>query len=201
MKVTRAQASANRKRIVETASTLYRKHGFDGIGLAAIMKAAGLTHGTFYCHFASKDHLAAEACAHALSQEYWEHRGDPCSLKSLEAVVRRYLSKRHRDDRAHGSLVAALGSDIVRQPGIVRRAFTEGLRSGIEALCRFTPGPSAFGERQEALAMLAGLVGALTLSRAVNDRKLSDEILQAGARTFGRHCRSGKVVAAAAIRA
>jgi len=72
MKVTREQAAANREKIVEVASILFRKHGFEGIGVADIMKAAGLTHGGFYGHFNSKDDLAAEACTRALSREWWK---------------------------------------------------------------------------------------------------------------------------------
>ena len=145
----------------------------------------------------AQDHLAAKACAYAFDQEYWELERRSPSFKSLDTVVRHYLSKRHRGNRAHGSLVAALCSDVVRQPHIVRRAFTEGLRSGIERLRCLAPGSCEETERQRAIAVLAGLVGALILSRAVNDRKLSDEILQAVARTFGRQSRCGKALTAA----
>jgi TetR/AcrR family transcriptional regulator, transcriptional repressor for nem operon len=101
-------------------------------------------------------------------------------------VVRGYLSPRHRDDPGHGCLLAALGSDVVRQPRSVRRAFTEGLRSRVEALRTLLPGRSAAAGREKALATWAGLVGALILARAVDDPKLSDEILKATASTLAR---------------
>src|SRR5438552_8633158 len=183
MKVTREQAAANREKIVEVASTLFRKHGFDGIGVADIMKAAGLTHGGFYGHFESKDDLAAEACARALSREWWK---EAIASGGLETIVRGYLSPQHRSNRARGCLIAAVGSDIVRQPRAVRRAVTKGFQSLIEGLRGFMPGRSPAARRKQALATMAGLVGALILSRAVDDSMLSDEILEAATTAFGR---------------
>jgi TetR/AcrR family transcriptional repressor of nem operon len=185
MKVTRAQVAANRERIVEAASTLFKKHGFDGIGVADIMKAAGLTHGGFYGHFTSKEDLAAEACAQP-RRDPWAAWLDAPPEQRLEGIVRSYLTPRHRDDRTHGCLFAALGSDVGRQPRAVRRAFTDRLRSKIDVLRRLVPGRSAAARRERALATIAGLVGALTLSRAVEDPALSNEILEAAAATFGR---------------
>src|SRR5437868_500885 len=157
MKVTRAQAAANREKILEAASTLFRKHGFDGIGVADIMKAAGLTHGGFYGHFTSKEELAAEACAH-VRRDPWVSWKDAPPEERLEGIVRSYLTPRHRDDRTHGCLFAALGSDIGRQPRAVRRAFTERFRSRIEILRTLVPGRSAAARRHKALATMAGLV-------------------------------------------
>ena len=186
MKVTREQAAANRERIVEVASTLFRKHGFDGIGVADIMKAAGLTHGGFYGHFESKDDLAAEACVRALSREWWKEAIASSTAGGLETIVRGYLSPQHRSNRARGCLIAAVGSDIVRQPRAVRRAVTKGFQSLIEGLRGFMPGRSPAARRKQALATMAGLVGALILSRAVDDSMLSDEILEAATTTFSR---------------
>jgi TetR/AcrR family transcriptional repressor of nem operon len=186
VRVTREQAAANRQRIVDVASTLFRRHGFEGIGVDDIMKGAGLTHGGFYGHFASKDDLAAEACTRALGSDNWAERIAGTPDPSLEAVVRGYLTPRHRDDPAHGCPFAALGSDVVRQPRGVRRAFTEAVRFRVDALLKLLPGRSADARRKKALATMAGLVGALILSRAVVDPKLSDEILDAAATTLGR---------------
>ena len=170
VRVTREQAAANREKILEIAGALFRERGFDGIGVADIMKRAGLTHGGFYGHFASKDDLAAEITARVLGRSGWMER----------------LSPRHRDDPGRGCLFAALGSDVVRQPRSVRRAFTEGLRLRVDALARLAPGRSAAVRRQKALATMAELVGALILSRAVDDPKFSDEILEAAATSLGR---------------
>ena len=181
MKVTREQADANREKILESAGRLFRERGYDGIGVADIMKRAGLTHGGFYGHFPSKDDLAAEITARVLEPEGWLERMTGKAKASVSEVVRSYLTRRHRDDAGHGCLFAALGSDVARQPRSIRRAFTEGLRRRVDALRQVMPGRSAAAKRQKALALMAGLVGALTLARAVDDPQLSDEILEAAA--------------------
>jgi TetR/AcrR family transcriptional repressor of nem operon len=186
VRVTREQAAANREKILDVAGALFRERGFGGIGVADIMKRAGLTHGGFYGHFASKDDLAAEITARVLGRSGWMERLTGSDKPSFADVVRRYLSPRHRDDAGRGCLFAALGSEVVRQPRSVRRAFTEGLRLRIEALGHLVPGRSAAARRQKALATMAGLVGALILSRAVDDRTLSDEILESAAAYLGR---------------
>jgi TetR/AcrR family transcriptional repressor of nem operon len=184
--VTREQAAANREKVLYAAGTLFRQHGFDGIGVADIMKRAGLTHGGFYGQFPSKDDLVAEACARVLGNEGWVERLTGTPKPSLRALIGAYLSADHRDDLGHGCLMAALGSDVVRQPRAVRRAFTDGFRARVDALLKLVPGRSAAALRGQALATMAGLVGALILSRAVDDPALSDEILQATATAFGR---------------
>lgn len=186
MRVTREQAAANREKILEVAGTLFREHGFDGIGVAEIMKHAGLTHGGFYGHFDSKDDLAAEITARVLGRAGWTERLARSANPSFGDVVRGYLSRRHREDAGRGCLFAALASDVARQPRPVRRAFTEGLRSRVETLRKLAPGRSAAAKRQKALATMAGLVGAMILSRAVDDAALSDEILEAAAAIFER---------------
>ena len=185
MRVTREQAAANRDRIIEAAGALFRKHGFDGVGVDDITRAAGLTHGGFYGHFKSKDDLAAEACARE-SADPWAVWKDKPPAERLEGIVRSYLTPRHRDDRSTGCLFAALGTDIGRQPKAVRHAFTNRFRSKVEMLGSLLPGRSAAAKRRKALAAVAGLVGALTLSRAVDDPALSQEILEAAAAVFGR---------------
>jgi len=185
MRVTREQAAAHRQKILDVAGTLFRERGFDGIGVADIMKKAGLTHGGFYGHFASKEALASEITARVLNREGWLERMTGTANPSFAQVVREYLSPWHREDAGHGCLFAALGSDVVRQPRSVRRAFTDGLRLRIKILQELLPGRMA-ARRQKALAAMAGLVGALILSRAVDDPQLSDEILEAAASTFER---------------
>ena len=186
MKVTRERAEANREHILETAGRLFRERGYDGIGVADIMKRAGLTHGGFYGHFPSKDDLAAEITARVLGREGWLERLTGRANPTLGDMVRSYLTPRHRDDPGHGCLFAALGSDVARQPRSVRRAFTGGFRRRIDAVQRLMVGRSAAAKRQKALAVMAGLVGALTLARAVDDPELSDAILRAAATVFER---------------
>src|SRR4029453_15214136 len=167
VRVTREQAAANREKILDVAGALFRERGFDGVGLADIMNRAGLTHGGFYGHFDSKDDLAAEITARILSHTGWLEPLPATPRPSIGQVVRKYLSKRHRDDAGHGCLFAAVGSDVVRQPKSVRHAFSEGLRRRVDALQGILPGRAA-ARRRKALAMMAGLVGALILARAVD---------------------------------
>src|SRR5580704_14449872 len=186
MRVTREKAAANREKVLQLAGTLFREHGFDGIGVADIMKRAGLTHGGFYGQFGSKDDLAAEATARVLGKAGWQERLTGKANPSFADVVRAYLSPRHRDDPGTGCLLSALGSDAARQPRAVRRAFTDGFRARIDAWLKLVPGRSPAARRKRALATMASLVGALILSRAVDDPTLSDEILEAAATELGR---------------
>lgn len=187
MRVSKQQAAENRRRIVETAGALFRERGFNGIGVADLMKEAGLTHGGFYGHFGSKDDLAAEAFTRAMaaSMERWEALVKEAPGEGLALVAGRYLSAAHRDNPAAGCAIAALGVDAGRQQGPVRRAFTDGIRPLIDLLARLVPGRSKAAQREKALATLSGLVGAVILARAVDDPALSDEILAAARTAFG----------------
>jgi TetR/AcrR family transcriptional repressor of nem operon len=150
------------------------------------MKRAGLTHGGFYGHFASKDDLAAEITGDVLGREGWLERLTGRPDPSFRDLVRSYLSPRHRDDPGHGCFFAAVGSDVHRQPRPVRRAFTDGVRKRLAVIGHLVPGRSAAGRRRKAIATLSGLVGALVLARAVDDPALSDEILAAAAASLER---------------
>jgi len=186
VRVTREQSAANREKVLDVAGTLFRERGFDGIGVADIMKRAGLTHGGFYGQFASKDDLAAQASARVLGNPGWQERLTGKADPSFADVVRGYLSPRHRDDPGTGCLIAALGSDAVRQPRAVRRALTDGFRVRLDAWLKLVPGRSVAARREKALVTMATLVGALIIARAVDDPALSDEILEATATELGR---------------
>jgi TetR/AcrR family transcriptional repressor of nem operon len=181
MRVSREQAAENRERIVETAARMFREHGFDGVGVDAIMNGAGLTHGGFYGHFRSKDDLAAEAVKRALERGVEKQS----RYTKLNDLVSGYLSGRHRADRANGCAVSALGADIVRQGEGVRGVVTAYVRGQLERLACLLRSGTAASRRRRAITTLAGLVGALTLARAVDDRALSEEILAVGRDAFG----------------
>jgi TetR/AcrR family transcriptional regulator, transcriptional repressor for nem operon len=187
MRVTKEQAAENRGRIIDVASMLFRRKGFDGIGVADLMKSAGLTHGGFYGHFASKDDLAAKAYSHAIAAtaDRWSALADDRPADALRAIAASYLSARHRDNPGAGCPMVALGSDVARGDSSLRRAFTEGLRPLIDVLTQIAPGRSKASQREKALATMAGLVGAVILARAVDDPALSEEILGAAATAFG----------------
>lgn len=188
MKVTREQAAANRQRVVDAAAELFKERGFDGVGVAEVTAAAGLTHGGFYGQFASKEELMAEAVGRALdgSAERWAGRiaAADSPEAALAAVVTAYLSAEHRDRPGGGCLLAALGPEAARHRGPVRRRVTEGARALFDLLADIVPGRGAAARRRKALATYAGLVGGLVLARAVDDATLSDEILSAVAESL-----------------
>ena len=176
MKITKAQAQANRALVVETASRLFRERGFDGVGVADLMAAAGFTHGGFYKQFGSKADLMAEATACGIAKTGALAEGvDPA------VFIGHYLSREHRDSRATGCTMAALGADVARQPDSVRVAFEGGVESLLAMLSPEGP-PSDPAEAAQARArildVLSHAVGALVMSRACpDDSRLADEIL------------------------
>lgn len=181
MKVTREQCAENRERILAAAGNLFREKGFDGVGIADIMSAAGLTHGGFYRHFASKDDLAAQTCKLAMdgTADRWSGLLQGDQQAPLPALLAHYLSQRHRDDAGRGCMFASLGADAARQQIGVRSAFTGGLNALLELLGRTVRGPSQQARRRKAIATMSEMVGAVILARAVDDPALSDEILAA----------------------
>ena len=179
MKVTKAQAQANRAHVVETASQLFRERGFDGVGVADLMAAAGFTHGGFYKHFGSKADLMAESTACGIAQTTALSAG----VDALD-FVRHYLSRQHRDNRTTGCTMAALGGDAARQPESVRVAFADGVEQLVAALSQQNGASDAAGAAQaraRALDVLTHAVGVLVMSRACpGDSPLADEILAVG---------------------
>lgn len=176
MKVTKAQAQANRAHVVETASALFRERGYDGVGVADLMAAAGFTHGGFYKHFGSKADLMAESAACGIAQTAALSAGlDPSEF------VRLYLSREHRDARATGCTMAALGGDAARQSEAVRATFAEGIEDLLVALNGHgssLDGEDAAKARAKFIGIFAQAVGALVMSRACpDDSLLADEIL------------------------
>ena len=182
MKVSREQAAQNRDRIVEAAAQLFRERGFEGIGVADLMKQAGLTHGGFYGHFTSKEHLIAEASVHALTRslELLSKLAEHAPDDPLAAIAGEYLTSSHRDNPGAGCLLAALGPDVSRQGTAVRRAVTDYVRSTVDLLAKLVPGKLKAARRRKAITTYATLVGAMVMARAVDDRALSQEILDAG---------------------
>lgn len=177
MKVTRAQARENRARIVETASALFRERGYDGVSVADLMAAAGLTHGGFYKHFRSKADLIAEAAAVGFAQSVAD-----LADTSATAFIKQYVSRQHRDASGQGCTLAALSGDAARQPESIKQAFASGIESQLATLAQGDGEKSAAAKRQaraERIDTLAHLVGAIVLSRACPDNSpLADEILE-----------------------
>lgn len=181
MRVSREKAAENRERIIDVASKLFRERGFDGIGVADLMKSAGLTHGGFYGNFESKDDLIVQACTRALEQSLdtlknaVEHGGQD----ALNIIATAYLSPAHRDRPGSGCALAALGAEVARNSKPVRATFSKSVSAAVELLTKIVSGKSKRAKRERSLAIYSSLVGALVLSRAVDDPELSTEILQA----------------------
>ena len=154
MKVSRAEAAQNRERIIQVAAKLFRERGFDGIGVAELMKSAGLTHGGFYGNFTSKEDLMAQACARALedSLNVMRQLAERDGENALSAVASAYLTPAHRDRPGEGCALAALGAEAARHGSPVRGAFTQGVRSLLDMLTRLAPGKSTRAKRERALA-------------------------------------------------
>ncbi len=181
MRVSRQKAAENRERIIDAAGALFREKGFDGIGVADIMKAADLTHGGFYGHFDSKDDLVAQASQRTMAHAAvnWEKVVAGAKSNPYAALLAHYLSPRHRDEPGHGCAFAALSGDAARCGKPVRNAFAQGLEPLIEIVASTAPGRSKAARRRKAVATVAEMIGALMLARAVGDCSLSDEILVA----------------------
>jgi TetR/AcrR family transcriptional repressor of nem operon len=176
MKVSKEQARANRRHIVETAAALFRDRGFEGISVADLMHAAGFTHGGFYRHFASKDELVTEATQLAYAQLERDMVG-----KSVEALMARYLSRDHRDELATACPTSTLGGEAMRQADPVRAVFAHGvdtwiglIEEAIESEGHVLPAD----RRRAAIDLAVRAVGGIVLARAAaGDPTLSDEIL------------------------
>ncbi len=169
MKTSRATVDANREKVLEKASEGFRRHGFDGIRVADIMQAAGLTHGAFRTYFASKDDLVAQTLAASLKRQ----GSALANGAGLDSYVENYLTTVKRDTPEQACLLPSLAAEVARQGEYVRVAFSAGLDDYIKALSQRAT------SRAEAIVTLSTLVGAMTLARAAQDEDLSQEILAA----------------------
>lgn len=190
-RVTRQQTAVNLETIKDVSARLFRERGLDGVSVAQLMAAAGLTHGGFYGHFASKDALAALACTHAFAQSVKRRSSmrDTSSASTVtdgaeagrKAFILRFLSHAHRDDPGHGCPATALAADVGREPdaALVRQAYADGINAMADDLDFLSVASAPQQRRTDALVGLATLVGALTLARATRGDPISAEILAA----------------------
>src|SRR5262250_1683483 len=169
------ETAAKHERIVKEASRLFRERGFDNVSVAEVMKAAGLTHGAFYAHFGSKEQLEAAAVAYGQKVSLERLRRSN-GKNSKGSYADRYLSPRHRDDPGDGCTMAALGPEVARSTPELKAAFERGLEEILSA---------KGGDRKEAIFQTAALLGGVVLARAVQDPRLSDEILRSVRQKLG----------------
>jgi TetR/AcrR family transcriptional repressor of nem operon len=175
-----AAKAENHTRIVEIAAAKFREMGIDGVGVIDLMKAAGLTHGGFYRHFDSRDALVAEGVERALA-DGGQRVADVLSgnrKAPFAAIVDAYLAVAHRDSSAAGCAVAALASDVARGNKRARTAYTRQVRAYLELIGGTLARSNRKAAKRQAVLTLSALVGALSLARAINDERLSLEILK-----------------------
>jgi TetR/AcrR family transcriptional repressor of nem operon len=171
-----AHIAQKREDILTESIRLFRERGFSGVSVSEVMKAAGLTHGPFYNHFASKDDLKAQSLAHELQRAIDALDKIPASERGKDSYVRHYLSVTHRDDIGTGCAIAALASEVHREE-VVRGPFTDLLKATLQKLASHFPWKSKRSARSHAIHMVSAMVGGLILARAVNDDQFSNEIL------------------------
>jgi TetR/AcrR family transcriptional repressor of nem operon len=181
---TASKKEQTRERILRAAARAIRKHGYEGVGVAEVMKEAGLTHGGFYAHFASRDALLAAAAEQAGLESAQAFSGALAKAKpgeELMAIVDTYLADNHvtAAEQGFGCAIAAAGSDVPRQQAEVRRAVSRRIKELIGLVERQFPEWGKQAAHEKAMAIVASLVGALTLARAVDDPQLSRAIRKA----------------------
>ena len=183
MRYSREHKLETHDRIVKKASVRIREKGAHGIGVADLMKDAGLTHGGFYAHFDSREALVIEAFAHAMdrSTERWRKLTETIPPeKRMASIVETYLTPLHRDDPGHGCAITALGAEIARESPKTRKAFAAKLEQMVDMIADQIPDVPRKAARKQALATLSTMVGTLVLSRIAGSGEFSDDILGAG---------------------
>ncbi|AND89263.1 MULTISPECIES: TetR/AcrR family transcriptional regulator [Bradyrhizobium] len=183
MRYSREHKQETHDRIVKKASVRLREKGAHGIGVADLMKEAGLTHGGFYAHFDSREALVIEAFAYAMdrSMEHWRKiSGEVSPEKRLALIAETYLSALHRDNPGHGCSIPALGAEIARESPKTRKAFAGKLDEMIEMMTDYIPSLPRKAARKQAIATLATMAGTMLLARIAGSSELSDEVLKAG---------------------
>jgi TetR/AcrR family transcriptional repressor of nem operon len=183
MRYSREHKLETHARIVKRASVRLREKGAHGIGVADLMKDAGLTHGGFYAHFDSREALVIEAFAHAMdrSTEHWRKLAERTPPEQrMAAIVDSYLTPVHRDDPGHGCAIPALSAEIARESPKTRKAFAAKLEQMIDALAVQIPDLPRKAARKQAMAAIATMMGTLVMARVAGNGEFSDEILNSG---------------------
>jgi len=183
MRYSKEHKQETHARIVKKASVRLREKGAHGIGVADLMKEAGLTHGGFYAHFDSREALVIEAFAYAMdrSTERWRKIAEQTPAdKRLATIVESYLTPVHRDDPGHGCAVPTLGAEIARESPKTRKAFAAKLEEMIDMMADQVLDVPRKSARKQAVAALATMMGTLVLSRIAGNGEFSDEVLSTG---------------------
>jgi TetR/AcrR family transcriptional repressor of nem operon len=183
MRYSKNHKQATRQRILQAAGRRFKQEGIDSAGVAAVMSDAGLTNGAFYAHFASKEDLVANMLADQLRTQRQSFDAQPPDRGGLEAFIRSYLSRQHRDQYADGCPSGALLDEIARRPAATKQAFTDELMGVIDDIASRLNPTDAEAARTDALTLFGLMLGTLQLARALTDRDLSDQLLTRGVET------------------
>lgn len=170
---------ATHERIVETAARAIRRSGYDGTSVVDIMKEAGLTHGGFYAHFASREGMLVEAARRACAESAAIAADVVASVppeQALTYMLQAYLSRENLEQVERGCPLAALGSETVRQAPEVRRVTTRHIKEMVDLVARQSPDWGQPGAHERALVTVATMVGTLLLARVVDEPTLSDSL-------------------------
>jgi TetR/AcrR family transcriptional regulator, transcriptional repressor for nem operon len=197
MRYSREHKQETHARIVRKASVRLREKGAHGVGVADLMKEAGLTHGGFYAHFPSREALVIESFAYAMdrSTEQWRKMAEQTPPeKRLATMVENYLTTAHRDDPGHGCAVPTLGADIAREGPKTRKAFAAKLEQMIDMMADQIEGLPRRAARKQAASALATMMGTMVLARVTGNGEFSDDILAAG-----REAVLGRLAAATSV--
>lgn len=183
-RVSRQQAELNRQKIEQTSSSLFREQGFNGVSVADLMAAVGLTHGGFYANFASKDELVAIASEKAFEQAYARGEQRVASKSPQEAMqlmIDAYLSERSRQDVGSSCPIATLAADVAREAPDkpVRKVYVDGLEKYLTLFYGLQNTGDPAQDQRQSLQQVSMLVGALLIARATNGGALSDAVIDA----------------------
>lgn len=188
-RASKAVAEQHRIDIERSSSRLFKEYGLHGVTVSQVMADAGLTHGGFYGHFASKDELAAIACARSFTEsgQRWDKRIAEANGDGRDArrrLLDPYLTQTHRDDAGNGCTAAALTGDVAREPADkpIHAAYVTGVREMVEAWRGTLPNPDSPEANDTALAQIALLIGTITIARASRGDPLSDAFIEAARR-------------------
>src|SRR5882672_2785072 len=199
MRYSKEHKQETHARIVKKASVRLREKGAHGIGVADLMKEAGLTHGGFYAHFDSREALVIEAFGYAMERgtERWRKLAEQTPPdKRLAMIVNSYLTPVHRDDPGHGCAIPTLGAEIARESSKTRKAFAAKLEQMIDMVAEQIPDVPRKAARKQGMAVLATMIGTLVLSRIAGTGGFSDEVLASGREAvLGRAAAAKKAVA------
>jgi TetR/AcrR family transcriptional regulator, transcriptional repressor for nem operon len=197
------QKDRSRLKILTSASRMLRRDGIEGVSVGAAMKDAGMTHGAFYAHFASKDDLVAESIRFALDETIDRLRNaalEATNEPPLSAIVATYLNESHLRKPWNGCATASLGQQAARSSPQIRSAMANKVDELIDLIAEYTPGANKKARRSLAQAIYATMVGAIVIAMAYDKRSQQQDILESARESISAMTRGILTPSSLAIR-